>query len=146
MKLLTNYDFKSEHNYHRNNEYKYLDNLWFDILGLYKDNLNYNIYPLVVIMLHKYTINTLWYMCLILCDICVIILLYILHINCMNPYWKLDLWAVLTCDLLEVSIFYMPFCSSLDITFMPSKYFWNVEVSGRTLPSLVFYFLKSFWN
>ncbi len=30
----------------------------FDIFGLDKDNLNYNIYPLVVIMLHKNTTNT----------------------------------------------------------------------------------------
>jgi hypothetical protein len=30
----------------------------FDIFGLDKDNINYNIYPLVVIVLHKNTTNT----------------------------------------------------------------------------------------
>ncbi len=63
---------------------------------------------------------------------CSLTLLYVLHIN---PYWKLNLWAVITCDLLELSIFYMPFCSSLDMTFMPWKYFWDLQVSSQTIPS-----------
>jgi hypothetical protein len=64
-------------------------------------------------------------------------LLYVLHIliNSMIPYWKLNLWAIITCDLLERCIFYMPFCSSLHVTFILSKYFWNLEVSGQTIPS-----------
>jgi hypothetical protein len=63
--------------------------------------------------------------------------LYVLHINIMNPYWKLNVWFVITCDLLERCIFYMPFCSSLHMTFIPSKYFWNLEVNGQTIPSWV---------
>ncbi len=41
--------------------------------------------------------------------------LYIMHINSMNPYWNSDIWVVwvvITYNLLKVSIFYMPFCSS----------------------------------
>ncbi len=53
--------------------------------------------------------------------------LYVLHIliNTMNCYWKLNVWFVITCDLLERWIFYMPFSSSLHMTFMQSKYILN---------------------
>jgi hypothetical protein len=59
------------------------------------------------------------------------------YTNTMNPYWKSDLWEVITCDLLELSTFYMPFCSSLDMNFMLWKYFLNLRVSCQTIPPLV---------
>ncbi len=67
-------------------------------------------------------------------------------INTMNPYSKSYLWAVITCDLLEVSIFYMLFCSSLDMTFMLWKYFWNLQVSGQTIPSWVLSTVHMIWQ
>jgi hypothetical protein len=33
--------------------------------------------------------------------------LYVKHINSMNLYWKWDLWAIITCDLLERCTFYV---------------------------------------
>ncbi len=64
-------------------------------------------------------------------------LLYVSHINHMNPYWKWDVWALIICDPLESCIFYMPFCSSLHMTDVV-KIFLKCWVTVRHFPLKIY--------
>ncbi len=60
----------------------------------------------------------------------------------MNSYWNYDILVVISCDLLEVSIFCITFCSSLDMTLISQRYFWNLQISGQSIPSSELLFRK----